>query len=66
LNLGNDNDKLEDNLIVLFEEDLQTNVINVDSELRRVSNFNMFGMETGDVKTVQQSGAYVLSSCIDV
>jgi hypothetical protein len=64
LNLGND--KLEDNVILLFEEDLQTNVINVDSELRRVSNFNVFGMEAGDLKTVQQSGAYVLSSCIDV
>ena len=64
LNLGND--KLEDNVILLFEEDLQTNVINVDSELRRVSNFNVFGMEAGDLKAVQQSGAYVLSSCIDV
>lgn len=64
LNLGND--KLEDNLVVVFEEDLHANVINVDSELRRVSNFNVLGMETGDLKTVQQSGAYVLSSCIDV
>ena len=71
LNLGNDNlednlDELEDNLDVVFEEDLQTNVINVNSELRRVSTFNVFGMEPGDLKTVVQSGAYVLSSCIDV
>jgi Ulp1 family protease len=64
LNLGND--KLEDNLVVVFEEDLQTNVINVNSELRRVSNFNVFGMEAEDLKTVEQCGAYVLSSCIDV
>ena len=64
LNLGND--KLIDDMIVVFQEDLHAKVINVDLELRRVSNFNVFGMEPGDLKTVEQSGAYVLSSCIDV
>jgi len=45
---------------------MRLNVHDVDSELRRVSDFGVFGMEAGDLATVEKVGAYVKSSCIDL
>ena len=51
----------------LVQRDMALNVLNVDSELRRMSDLcGPYGMEAGDLMTVQKSGAYVKSSCIDL
>ncbi len=42
------------------------NVHDVDSELRRVSDFGPYGMEEEDLKSVEKVGAHVKSSCIDL
>lgn len=41
-------------------------VHDIDSELRRVSSFNILGMEKGDLNSVARKGSYVKSSCMDV
>jgi hypothetical protein len=50
----------------LVQRDIRLNVHDVDSELRRVSDFGVYGMEAGDLATVEKVGAYVKSSCIDL
>lgn len=50
-----------------MQRDLEMGLLTVDSELRRMSELcGPYGMEVGDLITVQMSGAYVKSSCIDL
>lgn len=49
-----------------MERDIALKVHDVDSELRRVSDFGVFGMDESDLKSVKKVGAYVKSSCIDL
>ena len=41
-------------------------VHDVDSDLRRMSEFGAYGMEPEDLASVEKIGAYVKSSCIDL
>lgn len=50
---------------VLFQEDVANEELNLHSELRRVSNFNVRSLQQGDLLSIVNIGAYVESSCLD-
>lgn len=55
-----------DQVAEVFQEDLTLERLTVDSELRRVSDFNVGGMEEGDLRSIERRHGHVESSCIDV
>jgi Ulp1 protease family, C-terminal catalytic domain/SWIM zinc finger len=50
----------------LFNIDVLGNILDANSELRRVSSFNVIGPNDEDLRTVKYNQAYVTSACVDV